>query len=134
MECPVGRMNNANPLNKRLEVMVETRPWGTFEQFTNNRTSTVKILTVQPYLRLSYQSHHYRDEYWQCIKNDVLAIVGDMEYHLSEGQSLWVPRETKHRLIGTDWVGKVLEISLGEFYEGDITRFQDDFGRIEITK
>ncbi len=127
-------MNDKNLHNEKLDVMVVTRPWGYFEQFTQNRTSTVKIITVNPYRRLSLQSHRYRDEFWYCIDNRVNAIVGDQEYRLSEGDSIFIPRETKHRIEGLDVVGKVLEISLGEFYEEDITRYQDDFSRTTISK
>jgi mannose-6-phosphate isomerase len=38
------------------------KPWGSYEQYTHNLPSTVKILTVAPGGILSRQYHHHRDE------------------------------------------------------------------------
>lgn len=113
-----------------VKKIVVSKPWGMFEQFTLNQKSTVKILTVEPSTRLSYQSHKDRDEFWRCIKGTVTAIINDVEIPMCEGDELWIPRGTKHRLIGGQHQGKVLEICFGEFDEEDITRHEDDYGRV----
>ena len=38
-------------------------------------------------------------------------------------------RGQKHRLIGNETGGRVLEISFGKFDEKDIERFEDNYGR-----
>jgi len=110
--------------------LIVKKPWGNFEQFTLNEQSTVKILTVEPKSRLSYQSHSKREEFWRCINGSVQAIVEDISYNLEEGQGIFIPMGAKHRLIGTEKQGKVMEISFGFFDEEDIVRYEDDYGRI----
>jgi len=112
-----------------IKKVVVDKPWGKFEQFTLNQKSTVKILTVEPGTRLSYQSHKNRDEFWRCIKGIVIAVIDDVDIALLEGDELWIPRGTKHRLVGGLHTGQILEISLGNFDEEDITRHEDDYGR-----
>jgi mannose-6-phosphate isomerase-like protein (cupin superfamily) len=43
------------------------KPWGSFEQYTYNLPSTVKIITVAPGGVLSRQYHHRRDELWVML-------------------------------------------------------------------
>lgn len=110
------------------------KPWGKFEQFTLNEKSTVKILTVNADARLSYQSHKHREEFWKCIKNRVKVVFDDKEVILSENEEIRLPKGAKHRLIGLEKEGKVLEISYGVFDEEDIVRYEDDYGREGTTR
>lgn len=104
-------------------------PWGNFEQFSLNTQSTVKILTVNPNARLSYQSHKKREEFWKCIKNSVSVVIDGKDNILNEGDEIFIPKGAMHRLIGLDKEGKVLEVSFGDFDENDIVRYEDDYGR-----
>lgn len=115
-------------MEKRKTLVVE-KPWGKFEQFTLNEVSTVKILTVMSGQRLSYQSHKNRDEFWRCLSNDVKVVINDKETVLNKGDEIYINKGDKHRLVGLDKTGEVLEISFGFFDEEDITRHEDDFGR-----
>jgi mannose-6-phosphate isomerase len=105
------------------------RPWGSFEQFTLNEPSTVKLIEVKAGQRLSYQSHQNRDEFWRCIKGPLKAVVDDQEVVMNEGDEVFVSAGTKHRLVGDQADGLCLEISFGVFDEGDIVRHQDDYSR-----
>ncbi len=106
------------------------RPWGSFERFTLNTKSTVKMISIRPGLSLSLQRHNHRSEYWKVISGDVLATLGDEKIRLREGDSLLVPAGMVHRLTGgTDAVAKVLEISIGDFSENDIVRLEDNWDR-----
>ncbi|PIU87077.1 mannose-6-phosphate isomerase [Candidatus Berkelbacteria bacterium CG06_land_8_20_14_3_00_43_10] len=111
------------------KTFVLNKPWGKYEQFTFNEQSTVKILTVNAGVRLSYQSHNHREEFWKCIKNSVKVIIDDVEVILKDNEEIRLPKGCKHRLIGLEREGKVLEISFGAFDEEDIIRYEDDFGR-----
>jgi mannose-6-phosphate isomerase-like protein (cupin superfamily) len=113
------------------KILVVSKPWGKFEQFTLNEQSTVKILTVNPESRLSYQAHKNREEFWLCIEGEVIALIEDVVYKLKKDQQIYIPKGAKHRLIGTKKIGKVLEISFGFFDEEDIIRYEDDYGRIK---
>ena len=106
------------------------KPWGTFEQFTHNMLSTVKVITVQPDGILSLQYHHRRDELWVVLDAGAQVEVGDTLLRPQAGERVFIPRETPHRLsaIGEGPV-RVLEISFGEFDEEDIVRLEDVYGR-----
>ena len=117
----------------------EERPWGKFRRFTDNEISTVKILTVTPGCRLSFQYHHLRNELWRVLKTGVFI---ELEYpdgrkeslnDLKVGDEVFIEKETKHRLGCRSDVsepGEILEISFGFFDENDIVRLNDDFGRV----
>lgn len=114
---------------EQFKKITVNKPWGKFEQFTLNQVCTVKILTVEPYARLSYQSHKNREEFWRCIEGSVFAIIDGTGILMKVNDELLIPLGTKHRLVGTYLGGKVLEISFGEFDEEDIIRYEDDYGR-----
>ncbi|MDR3546730.1 MAG: phosphomannose isomerase type II C-terminal cupin domain [Candidatus Pacebacteria bacterium] len=107
----------------------EERPWGSFEQFTLNEPTTVKILSVSAGKRFSLQKHEHRDEYWKVIDGSGIATIGDETRDVRMGDTIEIPRGTMHRLLGGDQGIRVLEISFGDFDENDIERFEDDFGR-----
>ena len=48
-------------------VITDQRPWGSFERFTLNEPSTVKLIYVRPGDRLSLQRHEHRDELWVAL-------------------------------------------------------------------
>ena len=108
---------------------LEERPWGSFEDFTLNETTTVKILRVSAEKRLSLQKHSKRSEYWRVIEGEVVAQVGEDERHVKVGDDVQIPVGSLHRLTGGEHGIAVLEISFGEFDENDIVRTEDDFGR-----
>jgi mannose-6-phosphate isomerase len=108
----------------------EQRPWGSFEQFTYNEPSTVKILGVDAGKRFSLQKHAQRSEWWKVIEGDGIAQVNEEERHVAVGDVIELPVGTLHRLTGGEHGIKVLEISFGNFDENDIVRTEDDFGRV----
>ncbi len=48
-------------MKENLNIYEEERPWGVFRKFTDNKPSTVKIITVKPNEELSLQSHNKRE-------------------------------------------------------------------------
>lgn len=107
----------------------EDRPWGSFENFTLNEASTVKILRVSAGKRFSLQKHEHRSEYWKVIEGDGIAQVDDEAREVKIGDEIQIHQGSLHRLTGGPNGIAVLEISLGEFDENDIVRTEDDFGR-----
>lgn len=110
-------------------VVVEKRPWGSFERFTLNEPSTVKLVYVDGDKRLSLQYHNNRSEFWKVIKGPVKVELGTDTKTLKTGESISIPRKVTHRLIGDGTDGIILEISMGEFDESDIVRLDDDYKR-----
>lgn len=108
----------------------EDRPWGGEECFTENVSSTVKIITVNPGEALSLQTHMNREEFWHVLSGSGFAQVGDEIKEVKAGDEFWVPKGTKHRMTGGDTQLRFLEISLGEFDESDIIRLEDKYGRV----
>lgn len=117
-------------MKDNFSIYQEERPWGFFRRFTDNTTSTVKILTVKPNEELSLQSHNNREEFWRVIKGDGIFEVGDQKIIVEIGSEQYIPLKTKHKIkAGSDGM-EVLEISFGEFDEGDIVRYEDKYGRV----
>jgi len=112
-----------------MEKYIEKRPWGGFEQFTFNEISTVKILTILPGQKFSLQRHENREEFWRFLDNPAKVTIGDDVKELKGGDEIAIPPKTNHRIEAFDKPVNVLEISFGEFDEGDIVRIEDAYGR-----
>lgn len=117
----------ADPRDRHL---FDERPWGRFDQFTQNESSTVKIITIAPGQRLSLQRHARRSEYWVILDGPVEVTVHDATWAAQAGEKVWVPVSAVHRLgnLGATAV-RILEIGFGEFDEADIERLEDDYSR-----
>ena len=105
------------------------RPWGSFEQFTLNLSSTVKIITIDPESSLSLQRHSHRSEFWKVISGTAVATLEDKTLNLADGDHLFVPVNAIHRLTGGPAGARILEIAVGDFSESDIVRLEDGWGR-----
>lgn len=114
----------------RGEMFVSHRPWGDFQQFTLNQTSTVKIITVAPGQRLSLQTHRDRAEFWQVLDGPLDVTVGDRTWSAEPGEQVWVPQGAVHRMGNSGQApGRILEVGFGHFDEDDIERLEDDYQR-----
>ena len=117
-------------MDRRPPSVKVERPWGNFEQYTHNLTSTVKVITVVPGGVLSRQYHHKRDELWVVLDAGACVELDGEVLHPEPGEKLFIPRETVHRLSSVgEREARVLEISFGEFDEDDIVRLDDVYGR-----
>ena len=121
-------MSDSREELKKARLHVD-KPWGGFDQYTLNHTSTVKILTVNPEQAASLQSHEHRDELWVVVAGDPQIQVGEQVHHAQVGQDFFIPRGTLHRISAGATRARVLEISLGHFDEEDIIRAEDRYGR-----
>ena len=133
VDCVAVR-NPADTLRKLREIEVlhsitDERPWGSFEQFIQNAACSVKIINVKAGKRLSLQSHQLREELLIALDDGIVAEVDGRKKTLLKGDRVFISKEAKHRLSGGEQPGRLLEISFGDFDEGDITRYEDDFGR-----
>lgn len=105
------------------------RPWGSFTNLNSGDGWHLKVIEINPKSRLSLQSHKKRSETWIVIEGDVGTVVDGNEARHKPGITIHVPAGAKHRLFSEDG-GKLIEVSFGEFDENDITRHEDDYGRV----
>lgn len=107
------------------------RPWGTFDSVHGGEGFKVKHLVVNPGQRLSLQQHRHRAEHWIVVRGTARVTRGDETFLLSENQSTYIPRETKHRLENTGATPlELIEVQTGGYLEeDDIIRYEDAYGR-----
>lgn len=111
-------------------VLVETRPWGAFEQLVCNEQVTVKVITVEPGQRLSLQRHDHRGEMWQVLDGPVDVTLDSRSWAARAGEKVWVPQGAVHRMGNSGTApARVLEVAFGRFDEDDIHRLEDDYER-----
>lgn len=108
----------------------DERPWGRFDQYSHNESTTVKVITVEPGQRLSLQRHRHRSEYWIILDGPVDVTVGPQSWAGHAGERIWIEAGEVHRLGNSGAAPvRVLELGYGQFDESDIERLEDDYAR-----
>ncbi len=110
-------------------IETDIRPWGKFERYTHNESSTVKIITVNPGEAFSLQTHAHRTEFWKVIKGSGEVTIGSEIHPAKEGDQFLILDGQAHRAEANPEGLQFLEIAFGEFDESDITRLEDRYGR-----
>ncbi len=113
-----------------MKKLIVEKPWGQFEQFTHNESSTVKILFIKKGEAFSLQYHTKRFEFWKIISGNPEVTIGESTMRAKAGDEFEIPAKTNHRVASVDTDTQILEISTGDFDEDDIVRLQDKYGRI----
>jgi len=99
-----------------------------------------KFLVVEPEMKLSWQVHERRSEFWRVLHGPVAAYLSPTDDQpaapqiFQAGQTITIPVGTRHRLVGLEGRGIVTEIWVHtdpthHSDESDIRRIADDFGR-----
>src|SRR5207302_1058972 len=76
----------------------ELRPWGHIESIDEGYRFAVKRLVIDPGGILSVHRHMHRAEHWIVVKGNADAIIDGVARTVVEGESLYVPMATAHRL------------------------------------
>jgi mannose-1-phosphate guanylyltransferase len=108
------------------------RPWGTYTVLEEGPGFKMKRIEVKPGGSLSLQLHHRRSEHWVVVRGTARVTCGERVYDVPQGESTFVPIETRHRLEnrGTEMLA-IIEVACGEYIqEDDIVRFDDKYGRV----
>lgn len=115
---------------KKLELT--PRPWGSYETFMDEGQYKLKRITVNPQQKLSLQLHNYRSEHWIIVQGKGLVTVGEHSEYKSQGQTIFIPINERHRVENHGNVPLVfIEVQLGHYLEeDDIIRFEDMYGRV----
>ena len=110
---------------------LEERPWGSYEVLLDTVYCKVKKIVVQPFQRLSYQSHKYREENWVVTYGVLTVVIDDKEKTIYPGESIFIPQGAKHRAWNkTPKAVHFIEVQTGDYFdEDDITRYEDDYKR-----
>ena len=110
----------------------KNRPWGYYEILDTHPEFKVKRITVLPGKRLSYQSHEKRAEHWFAVQGTGVVTLDDQLFDYSPGLSFDIGIGKKHRISNTGTINLVfIEVQTGTYFgEDDISRYEDDFGRI----
>ena len=116
--------------------MAETsaeRPWGSWHVLDEGAGFKVKRIEVLPHHRLSLQTHTHRSEHWNVVRGTATCLVDGVEHVVPEGGALDVAVGAVHRICNEhDEHLVVIEIQRGPYLgEDDITRLDDDYGRLE---
>ena len=114
-----------------IPVTTIKKPWGMFACFTNNESSTVKLLYVDKGGELSLQYHEHREEFWKVIRGNPEITIGEQVHQAKEGSEFFVPVKEKHRISAKTEDVIILEISTGHFDEDDIVRLEDRYNRLK---
>ena len=114
------------------QLEIDIRPWGRYEVLLDAESTKVKLITVEPQRKLSYQSHEKRQEQWTLVKGKLTVVRDNVEYTLdTPGESFTIPKGSKHRAWNkTDEPVQFVEVQTGTYFgEDDIIRYEDDYGR-----
>ncbi len=108
------------------------RPWGSYETVGSGQRFQTKHIIVDPGETLSLQMHYHRSEHWIVVRGTAQVTVGEREWLLQENESTYIPAGTKHRLCNPGKVPlELVEVQCGPYLgEDDITRFNDEYGRV----
>ncbi len=140
MIAPLDRMANLKALvdkvgaanSDRVTTPAKVfRPWGSYESIASGPGFQVKSIIVDPGEKLSLQLHHQRSEHWVVVRGRAEVTVGERVSTLEANQSVYIPVETKHRLVnpGSEPL-ELIEVQCGGYLgEDDIVRFEDIYGR-----
>lgn len=109
------------------------RPWGSYEVLGTGEGYQVKEIRVKPGMRLSYQRHARRSEYWLVISGVAEVVIEGEKRIARAGESVYVPLSFAHRVGAGEGEELVfVEIQRGTYLgEDDIERLEDDFGRAD---
>ena len=116
-------------VDRLAAVIRDDRPWGGFERFTLNESSTVKIIHVSAGQTLSLQRHEHRDELWVALDPGLVFEIDGERIEPAVGDRVLIRAGQTHRLSSSGPDTRIVEIAFGHFDEDDIERLEDAYGR-----
>ena len=109
------------------------RPWGEYKTLWTTNKFQIKVITVYPNSKSSLQSHKKRNEYWIPVKGAGYYVLGDgMSLPILTSKIPFIPANAKHRVENKSDANFVfIEVQTGTYFgEDDITRYEDEYGRV----
>ena len=107
------------------------RPWGSFNSIDRGERFQVKRIIVDPFKKLSLQSHKHRAEHWVVVRGQAEVTIDNSTFTLCENQSTYISPGTIHRLANHNSTPlEIIEIQSGDYLgEDDIERIEDEYNR-----
>lgn len=120
---------------KKLELNdsnIVQRPWGFYKVISSSFGYLVKEIHVVPGKKISLQKHKYRAEHWVVVSGKAKITRNEEVIFLEKNQSTYIPQGVIHRLENTEKTPLIIiEVQSGNYIgEDDITRLEDEYGRI----
>lgn len=112
-----------------MKTLIVKKPWGQFDQFTHNESTTVKIISLNKGSAISLQSHKNREEFWRILSGSPVLTIGTKKINAIPGDEFMIVKNELHRVEAVDDAVQFLEIAYGDFDENDIERFEDKYDR-----
>ena len=112
-----------------MQKLTVKKPWGCFEQFTHNESTTVKIISIDKDSSLSLQYHKNRSEFWHILSGFPVITIGGKKINAKPGDDFSIDKMVHHQIEAKDESVQFLEIAYGDFDEEDIVRLEDKYGR-----
>jgi mannose-6-phosphate isomerase len=129
---PTRSQDDARAEGDTLASASERRPWGNYEVLHDGPSMKIKVITVKPGCRLSYQSHEKRSEHWFVVEGVAEVVLDDARIVLHSGDTIDVPAGSRHRCANPGSADMTfVEVQTGYYFgEDDIVRYDDDYGRV----
>lgn len=118
-------------MNKFKYLEKDIRPWGCYYVIHDQVNYKLKRIEVNPNEKLSYQYHKKRSETWTIVSGYGEVIIDDKIYKVQPGDSIEIPKLSKHRIHNiSEQVLVFIEVQTGEYFgEDDIVRIHDKYNR-----
>ena len=88
-----------------------------------------RVLTLKEDKSTDYQINRTRDEEWIVVEGTGSYVLGEEELQFMEGDILFIPSGTPHRLRA-DRETVILNIASGWLEDEETVKLKDDYGRI----
>lgn len=108
----------------------EERPWGMFETLCEGPSYKVKRIYVNSNQSFSLQYHDNRWEDWIIVEGGGTINVGEEVNKCVVGDRFHISPKTIHRATAGPEGLTFIEIQRGICDENDITRLEDNYGRV----
>ncbi|MDO8442715.1 MAG: adenylyltransferase/cytidyltransferase family protein [bacterium] len=126
----IKRMNTDKKIKGMMgKIKVVKKPWGKEEWVAHNKLYTGKIISIDPWQKLSEQYHNMKHETIYVLEGKLKVGIGSKETILEAGKSIVILPKTVHRFSAGKDAVKLFEISTSEVE--DVIRLSDSYGRIK---
>lgn len=107
------------------------KPWGTVYEWFRGEHFIVSQFHLREGCRTSLHLHENQSHFWFVESGNGELLIEDHTYLIGSGDSIYIDTEQIHRLSAMVGDMVVFEVTSGLIDEGDVVRFEDDYGRVD---